>query len=292
VAIIWINILPDLKGLNLGDPSFNRGIHMSDEEQTPPGRSFWSGTISIGLVNVPVKLYTMIREQSYSFHFLRKNDGCPLRYQRVCTYDNEVVEWADVARGYEVQKGEFITFTKEELDAIRPESDRRIKIDKFIQYLGVDPLYFQNNYILGPDEAGDAYGLLYSALDKRGMAGIGRYTMRTKEYPVLIHAYKGALILTTLRYPNEVIDPGTLKDIKALKEPGKKELELAYKILENLTGDFDITEYKDTYRENVEKLIKKKMKRETIKVEKPEKREEVKELMVALEQTLQQMKKK
>ncbi len=265
---------------------------MSDDEQAPPGRSFWSGTISIGLVNVPVKLYTMIRDQSYSFHFLRSKDGCPLRYQRVCTYDNEVVEWADVSRGYEVQKGEFVTFTKEELNAIRPESDRRIKVDKFVQYLGVDPLYFQSNYILGPDKAGDAYGLLYSALEKKGMAGVGRYTMRTKEYPVLIHAYRGALILTTLRYPNEVIDPSTVKDIKELKQPSKKELDLAFKILDNLTGEFDITEYKDTYRENVEKLIKQKLKGETIRVEKPEKREEVKELMVALEQTLEQMKKR
>jgi DNA end-binding protein Ku len=264
---------------------------LSDEEQVSPGRSFWSGTISIGLVNVPVKLYTMIRDQSYSFHFLRKKDGCPLRYQRVCTYDNEVVEWADVARGYEVQKGEFVTFTKEELNAIRPESDRRIKIDKFVQYLGVDPLYFQSSYILGPDKSGDAYGLLYAALEKKGMAGIGRYTMRTKEYPVLIHSYRGALILTTLRYPNEVIDPGAVKDIKELKQPTKKELELAFKILDNLTGEFDITEYKDTYRENVKKLIKQKLKGETIRVEKPEKREEVKELMVALEQTLEQMKK-
>ncbi len=264
---------------------------MSDDEISPPGRSFWSGTVSIGLVNVPVKLYTMIRDQSYSFHFLRKRDGCPLRYQRVCTFDKEVVEWGDVARGYEVQKGEFITLSKEELDAIRPESDRRIKIDKFVHYLGVDPLYFQSSYILGPDKSGDAYGLLFVTLQKKGMAGVGRYTMRTKEYPVLIHAYRGALILTTLRYPNEVIDPGTIKDIKELKEPSKKELELAEKILDNLTGDFDIREYKDTYRENVEKLIKLKLKGETIKVERPE-TEEVKELMVALEQTLQQMKKR
>jgi DNA end-binding protein Ku len=264
---------------------------LSDEEQAPAGRSFWSGTISIGLVNVPVKLYTMIRDKSYSFHFLRKKDGCPLRYQRVCTYDNEVVEWADVSRGYEVEKGEFVTFTKEELDAIRPESDRRIKIDKFVQYLGVDPLYFQSSYILGPDKSADAYGLLYSALEKKGMAGVGRYTMRTKEYPVLIHSYKGALILTTLRYPNEVVEPTTVKDLKALKQPSKKELELAYKILDNLSGDFDINEYRDTYRENVEKLIEKKLKGETIHVEKPERREEVKELMVALEQTLAQMKK-
>ncbi len=264
---------------------------LSDEVQVPPGRSFWSGTISIGLVNVPVKLYTMIRDQSYSFHFLRKKDGCPLRYQRVCTYDNAVVEWADVARGYEVEKGEFVTFTKEELDAIKPESDRRIKVDKFVQYLGVDPLYFQSSYILGPDKSADAYGLLFTALEKKGMAGVGRYTMRTKEYPVLIHAYGGALVLTTLRYPNEVVAPKTLKDLKELKQPSSKELDLAYKILDNLTGDFDISEYKDTYRENVEKLIKKKLKGETIHVEKPEKKEEVKELMTALEQTLQQMSK-
>ena len=264
---------------------------MSEEESAPPGRSFWSGTISIGLVNVPVKLYTMIRDQSYSFHFIRKRDGCPLRYQRVCTYDDEIVEWGDVARGYEVRKGEYVTFTKEELDVIRPESDRRIRVDKFVHYLGVDPLYFQNNYILGPDKSGDAYRLLYSVLEKKGMAGVGRYTMRTKEYPALIHAYRGALVLTTLRYPNEVIDPSTVKGIKELKEPTPKELELAEKILDNLTGEFDIKEYQDTYRENVENLIKQKMKGETVKVERPEKKEEVKELMAALEQTLKQMKK-
>ena len=264
---------------------------MSEEESAPPGRSFWSGTISIGLVNVPVKLYTMIRDQSYSFHFIRKRDGCPLRYQRVCTYDDEIVEWGDVARGYEVRKGEYVTFTKEELDVIRPESDRRIRVDKFVHYLGVDPLYFQNNYILGPDKSGDAYQLLYSVLEKKGMAGVGRYTMRTKEYPALIHAYREALVLTTLRYPNEVIDPSTVKGIKKLKEPTPKELELAEKILDNLTGEFDIKEYQDTYRENVENLIKQKMKGETVKVERPEKKEEVKELMAALEQTLKQMKK-
>jgi DNA end-binding protein Ku len=263
---------------------------LSEEEQAPPGRSFWSGTISIGLVNVPVKLYTMIRDQSYSFHFIRKRDGCPLKYQRVCTYDDAVVEWGDVARGYEVQKGEFVTFTKEELDAIRPESDRRIKIDKFVHYLGVDPIYFQNSYVLGPDKSKDAYSLLLAVLEKKGMAGIGLYTMRTKEYPVLIYSYRGALILTTLRYPNEIVDPSTVKDIKDLKEPSPKELQLAERILENLAGEFNISEYHDTYRENVEKLIKQKLKGETIKVERPEKKEDVKELMEALEQTLQQMK--
>jgi DNA end-binding protein Ku len=280
-----------MKGLRPRIPKSYRVKYLSDEESAPSGRSFWSGTVSIGLVNVPVKLYTMTKDQSYSFHFLRKRDGCPLKYQRVCTYDDEVVEWGDVARGYEVRKGEYITFTKEELDAIRPQSDRRIKIDKFVHYLGVDPVYFQNSYILGPDKSNDAYGLLLAVLEKKGMAGVGLYTMRTKEYPVLIYSYRGALILTTLRYINEVVDPSTVKDIKDLKQPTHKELELAERILENLTGDFNIGEYHDTYRENIEKLIKQKINGETFKVELPEKKEDVKELMVALEQTLQQMKK-
>ncbi len=264
---------------------------MSDEEPAP-GRSFWSGTISVGLVNVPVKLYTMMRDRAFAFHFLHSKDNYPLRYQRVCTLDDKVIEWAEVARGYEVRKGEFVVFTKEELDAIRPESDRRIRLDKFVPVLGVDPTYFQTSYILAPDKSADAYGLLYAVLEKRGLAGVGRFTMRTKEYPALVHSYKGSLLLTTLRYADEVTDPTSIKAVKEAKEPTKKELELAEKIIENLKGEFEIEEYKDTYRENVEKLIAKKMKGETVVVEEKPKKVDVKELMTALEETLQQMKSK
>jgi DNA end-binding protein Ku len=256
----------------------------------PSTRSIWSGRISIGLVNVPVKLYTMIKDQSFSFKFVRKEDACPLKYERVCTFDQEVVSWNDVGRAIEVRKGEYVVFDKEELDALRPESNRKINIDKFIPLDQVDRILFEKSYILGPDKSEDSYSLLLKAFQNKKLAGVGKFTFRTKEYPVLIYPYRDALILTTLLYGNEVVDPKALKDLQELKEPTDEELQLALKIIDNLTGGFDITEYHDTYQEKVEELLAKKMKGETIKVEEP-KTEEVKDIMTALQQTLAQLQK-
>lgn len=253
--------------------------------------SIWSGTVTIGLVNVPVKLYTMIFDKGISFHFLHKQDGQPLKYQRVCVRDDKVIPWEDTVKGYEVRKGEFIIVEKEELKAARPESDQRIRIDKFVDYFSVDPIYFETSYILAPDKSNDAYSLLLTALEKMGKAGTGKITLRTKEYPVLVHPYRGSLVLTTLHYSYEVADPKNLDELKELKEPKKEELDMAKKIIADLSGEFHITEYKDAYRQRVEELIMKKMKGQTITVEKPVK-EEAKELMVALQETLKQLKKK
>jgi len=263
---------------------------LSNLSAEPSSRSIWSGRISIGLVNVPVKLYTMIKDQSFSFKFVRKDDACPLKYERVCTLDQEVVPWSDVGRAIEVRKGEFVVFEKEELDALRPESNKKINIDKFIPLSQVDRILFEKSYILAPDKSTDSYSLLLKAFTTKEMAGIGRFTLRTKEYPVLIYPYRDALILTTLRYGNEVVDPRGVKGLENLEEPTKEELELALKIMDNLKGDFDITEYRDTYSEKVEILLAKKMKGETITVEAP-KTEEVKDIMTALQQTLAQLQK-
>jgi DNA end-binding protein Ku len=254
-------------------------------------RPIWSGRITIGLVNVPVKLFTMIFDKSISFRFLHKQDGQPLKYQRVCIKDDKVVPWEDTVKGYEVAKNEFLIFDKEELKAARPESDQRIRIDKFVDFLSVDPIYLDKSYVLTPDKSEDAYSLLLNALHGMGKAGVGRITLRTKEYPVLVHVYKGALIMTTLRYAYEVADPSSLEELKELKEPGKNQLALAEKIISDLSGEFNITEYEDTYKEKVEELIDKKLKGEKIIVQKPVK-EEAKELMVALQETLEQLKKK
>lgn len=253
--------------------------------------SIWSGSITIGLVNVPVRLHTMIFDKSVAFRFLHKTDGSPLKYQKVCIKEDKVVPWEDIVKGFEVGKGEFVVFTNEELKAARPESDQRIRIDKFIDYFSIDPVYFDRSYILAPDKNNDPYSLLLITLEKMGKAGVGRITLRTKEYPVLVHPYNGALVLTTLRYAYEVRDPKKLEEIKGLKEPKKEELNLAKKIVTDLSGEFDITEYKDAFRQKVEELVKKKMKGETITVEKPVK-EEAKELMVALQETLKQLKNK
>lgn len=256
-----------------------------------PKRPIWSGTVTIGLVNVPVELYTMIFDKSFSFRFLHKQDGQPLKYQRVCIKDDKVIPWEDTTKGYEISKGHFIVFDKKELDAMKPESDQRIRISKFVDYLSIDPVYFERSYILAPDKNPEAYVLLLSVLQNTRKAGAGRITLRTKEYPVLLYAYKDALVLTTLRYSYEVADPSSVEDVRKLKEPKKDELELATRIINDLSGEFDITEYKDTYAEKIEDIIKKKMKGEPIIVEKPVK-EEAKELMVALQETLERLKKK
>ena len=248
----------------------------------------WTGSITIGLVNLPVKLYPMIYDRGFAFHFLHKSDNQPLKYQRVCTKDDKVVPWQEVVKGYEVAKNEYVIFDKEELESIKPESDKRIRISKFIDYFSIDPIYYHVSYILTPDKSEDAYSLFFSALQKTNKAGVGRITLRTKEYPALVHPYKDALIITTLRYDYDVVDPRDFEDLKELKEPESGELEMAKKIVQDLSGEFDATEFKDTYRLKVQQMIEKKIKGEKITVEKPA-QEEVKGLMVALRETLKQL---
>jgi DNA end-binding protein Ku len=256
-----------------------------------PRRPIWTGSITIGLVNLPVKMYPMIYDRGISFRFLHKLDGQPLRYERVCTKDEKIIPWEEVVKGYEVAKKEYVIFDKEELDAVKPESDKRIRVDKFVDYFSIDPVYFHTSYILMPDKSNDAYSLLLTTLQKKGKAGAGRITLRTKEYPAIVHAYKDSLVLTTLRYAYDVVDPHGFEELKELKEPAKTELELAVKIIADLSGEFDITEYEDRYRQKVEELIAKKLKGEKVIVEKPAE-EEVKGLMVALRETLKQLEKK
>jgi DNA end-binding protein Ku len=256
-----------------------------NEERKTPRRPVWSGAVSIGLVNVPVKVYPLTRDSSVHFHLLHRKDGQPLRYERVCTRDGVVVPWEETVKGYEVRKNEFVVLEKEELRAALPESDRRIRIDKFVHYLSLDPVYFENSFALLPDGTPEAYSLMLAACQELGSAGVGRFTLRTKEYPAVVHAYHGALILTTLRYTNEVIDPAGFGELAGLKSPDGKQLDLAKRIITDLSGELDLAEYRDTYQERVLALIGKKRAGETIRAETP-KAEEVKELMVALEETV------
>jgi len=258
---------------------------------TVPRRPMWSGSITIGLVNVPVKLFTMVYDKGITFHFLHKVDGQPLKYVKMCTKDDKIVPWNEVIRGYEVSKNEYVTLDKKELDAVKPESDNRIRISKFVDYFSVDPVYFDTTYALMPDKNKEAYALLLRALEKKNKAGAGRITMRIKEYPALLHAYKGALVLTTLRYAYDVVNPQDFEEIHKLKEPEKAELDMAMKIITELSGDFDINEFQDTYKQRVEELIAQKLKGEKIHVEKPP-QVEAKGLMTALRETIKQLEQK
>ncbi|MDR0373722.1 MAG: Ku protein [Nitrososphaerota archaeon] len=268
-------------------------IELSTEKASAPApsRSIWSGSITIGLVNVPVKLYSMVYDKGIAFHFLHKPDGQPVKYVKMCTKDDKIIPWNEIVRGYEVAKNEYIAFEKQELDAIRPESDKRIRIRKFVDYFAVDPIYFDRTYALLPDKSEDVYSLLLNALQRTNKAGAGRITLRTKEYPVLLHTYKGALILTTLRYTYDVVDPQNFAVLHKLTEPQKTELDLAIKIVSDLSGDFDLAEFQDTYKQRILELVNKKIKGEKITVEKPPETE-AKGLMVALRETLKQLEQK
>ncbi len=159
--------------------------------------------------------------KAVTFHFLHKVDGQPLKYVKMCTKDDKIVPWNEVIRGYEVSKNEFITFDKRELDAVKPESDRRIRISKFVDYFSVDPIYFDRTYALMPDKSKEAYSLLFTALERKNKAGAGRITLRTKEYPALLHTYKGALVLTTLRYAYDVVNPQDFEDLGKVERARK-----------------------------------------------------------------------
>jgi DNA end-binding protein Ku len=256
-----------------------------------PTRSIWSGNITIGLVNVPVKLFSMIYDKGIAFHFLHKVDGQPLKYVKMCTKDDTIVPWNEVVRAYEVAKNEYITFDQKELNAAKPESDKRIRISKFVDYFSVDPVYFDRTYALLPDKSKDAYSLLFKALEKTNKAGAARITLRTKEYPALLHTYKGALVITTLRYSYDVVDPTDFEPLHKLETPQKTELDLAIKIVTDLSGEFDITEFEDTYMKRIREMVKQKMKGEKIHIEKPPE-VEAKGLMVALRETLKQLEQK
>jgi DNA end-binding protein Ku len=249
------------------------------------GRPFWSGSITIGLVNVPVRLHTMVRDRSFSFRLLHRADGQPLKYDRVCSRDGLVIPWAETVKGYEVRKGEFLVFEPEELRAAMPGSDRKIRIDKFVYYLSLDPIYFESSYILVPDRSEEAYSLLVTALQELGRAAAGTITLRTKEYPVVVHVYDGALVLTTLHHADEVTPPHAFAILPTLPVPKEAELALAKRIITDLSGDFSINEYPDRYREAVLALIDKKLAGEKIMYEEPQPGE-AKELMEALQETI------
>lgn len=274
--------------LKKADPTKIQEVHLLPEKGERPfaqGRPIWSGSITIGLVNVPVRLHTMVRDRSFSFRLLHREDGQPLKYDRVCTRDGSVVPWKDTVKGYEIKKGEFLVFEPDELKAIMPESDRKIRIDRFVYYLSLDPVYFESSYILVPDRSEEAYGLLVAAMQELGRAAAGTITLRTKEYPVVVHVYDSALVLTTLHHADEITKPHASSLIPPIPVPKEKELLLAKRIITDLTGDFSINDYPDRYHEAILDLINRKVAGKKIVYQEPHP-EEAKELMQALQETI------
>jgi DNA end-binding protein Ku len=258
-------------------------------------RSLWSGSLSFGLVNVPVVMVTAVRDLDLHFRQLHEKDGAPIEVQRWCSKEDVEVPFDEITHSFEFDDGSQVIVTDEELEAIEPRRTRTIEIEQFVDLDEVDPIYFDHPYYLLPagsdDGSARAYRLLVEVMARTDRAAVGRFVMRTKEYLAIVRAQDRALMLSTMLFADEV---RSAKDIEAATQkshkPAPQQLRAAVAVIEELSGDWEPGEWKDRYRRRLQDVVSRKRQGKTIKA--PEPREEVAEtpdLMAALEQTLAEM---
>ena len=224
-------------------------------------RAIWSGSISFGLLNVPVKLYSAVSRRSISLREVRQSDGTRIRHRRVAEGTDEEVPYEEIVKAYEVTPDRFVPLTKEEMGSLAPEKSRSIEVVDFVELEEIDPIYFDSPYYLGPAEGAEkAYGLLAQAMQEAGKVAIARFVFRNKEHLAAIRPTEGALTLTTMRFADEVVSPTELEDVLPAKQPkiAKREVEMAEQLIDSLTREFDPAAYRDEYREQLLELIERK----------------------------------
>ena len=254
-------------------------------------RAIWSGSISFGLVSVPVKAFAAVRDHSIHFNQLERKTGSRINYKKVSEKTGKEVSSEDIESGYEIASGKYVIVEDEELEKLRPRTSRTIDISDFVELAQIDPIYYERTYWLGPDgEAAERpYRLLLAAMESEGKAGIGTVVMRKKQYLAAIRPLDGALAMSTMRFADEVIPQ---KDVYALPgkgaKPEPKELKLASQIIGSLATDWDPARYHDTYTEELKGLIEAKAKGKEIVIEEDAPAESnVLDLMQALEASLE-----
>lgn len=259
-------------------------------------RAIWSGSISFGLVNVPIKVVTAVQSKDVRFHQLHAEDGARIEQKRFCSAEGREVPYDEVVKGYEISPEKHVIVTKEELETVDPEATHTIDILDFVDLPDIDPIYFEKPYYLMPDKtAGKAYGLLVEAMRRAGRVAIARVVLRTKEHLVVLRPYEDVLTMTTLVYHDELVPPSVLEGVveAAAQAPSDREIEMAQQLIETLAAPFEPSKYHDTYRERVLALIQQKAEGHAV-VAPPPKSEAAKpvDLMSALQASLQNAKKK
>jgi DNA end-binding protein Ku len=253
-------------------------------------RAVWSGAISFGLVNVPVKAYTAVREHTVHFHQLDKKTGARIRYEKHAGENGREVSSSDIEMGYELDPGRYVRIDPDELAKLRPRTTRTIDVGDFVPLEEIDPIYYANTYWLVPDEdAARAYRLLLAAMEERRRVGIGTVVMRNKQYLAAIRPLDGALAMSTMRFADEVVDRSSVDGLDGSRaKPDAKELKLAAQIVDSLTSPWEPDRYQDTYTEEVHELIRRKAAGEEI-AEEPEAAPsaEVTDLMAALQASIE-----
>jgi DNA end-binding protein Ku len=251
----------------------------------PRSRALWSGSISFGLVNVPVRLFSAVQEHSLHFRLLHSKDDSPIGYEKVCKAEGEPVPDDEIVKAFEFTKGEFVYMTDEDFEAARVEGYKTIDISDFVPYEEIDPIYFRHTYVVAPDEGGEkVYSLLVKAMEESGLAGITKFVMRDRQYLGCLRVRDGMLTLEQMYFADEVRPLDELKPSRPRVE--KKELDMALQLIDAFTGSFDPKKYKDTYRDALCEVIEAKRKGKKVHVAAEAEEEAVPDLMEALRQSI------
>lgn len=255
-------------------------------------RAIWSGTISFGLLNVPVRLYSAVARRGISLREIRQSDNARIRHRKVAEGTDEEVPREEIVKAFEVTPDRYVPIGKDEMAALAPERTRSIEVQDFVDLDQIDPIYFDSPYYLGPAEGAEkAYSLLAQAMEDSGKVAIARFVFRNKEHLAALRPNDGVLTLTTMRFADEVVTPSELEDALPSEQPevADGELRMAEQLIESLTRDFDPTAYRDEHREQLLALIERKAEGEDV-VSAPEPSEPqataAPDLMAALEESI------
>jgi DNA end-binding protein Ku len=253
-------------------------------------RAIWSGAISFGLVNVPVKLYSATSQKTVRFHQLSGKTGARIKQKRVDGSTGEEVAFEDIVKGYEITPEHYVMIDPDELEALDPKATRTVDIEEFVDLVDIDPIYYDHSYYLAPTAGGaKAYRLLLDAMRESGKVGIGRVVIRSKQQLCALRPTEDVLTLTTMLFGDEVLAPDRIDELESLDEAAAtpRELTMAQQLIDSLSNEFDPSRYHDEYRERVLELIERKAAGEEVTVQ-PQAEEEAPapDLMAALEASL------
>ena len=255
-------------------------------------RAIWSGAISFGLVNIPVKLYSAVSKKTVRFHQLDSKDNTRIQQKRVNPNTGEEVPYEQLVKGYELSPDRYVVVKPEELEAVEPKKTRMIEIEDFVDLEQIDPIYYDHPYYLAPGTgAAKPYKLLLEAMKATGKVAIARVVIRSKENLVAIRPRDDVLTMETLLFGDEVVSPEDLGEIEGVDEAKatKKEVDMARQLIDSLAAEFDPSKYRDEYRETVLDMIERKAEGQEITIqETPDEPEEVPDLMAALEASIAQ----
>ena len=245
-------------------------------------RSIWNGTVTFGLVNVPIKLYSATESKTVRFNEVHAKDGARIEHRRICSKEGKEISYDAVVKGYEVEPDKYVVLEKDEIKAAAGDRGKVVHLTEFVDAANVDPVFYEKTYYVGSRDDADPYRLLHEALKRTGRAGIGRFTFHDREYLVALRALDDVLVLHTLRFHDEVVTADDLELDSGGRKPSKQEIQMANKLVGTLHTGFDPEEYDDSYREAVLDLLKRKAKGEEIDLTEQEEPEQGDDLLAAL----------